>query len=234
MGKFIERLKEKKVFIPLIIALAIFIGLGSWWIVSSRQLKSPQDAISDSDKLISIEIANNSHGEVNLTDFTELLDKDEIEAVYLTQKEREYGSVGIYYIKIKAKEGYYLVQVPPGAGYSILTAEGWSVVDLNNYLYDLSRKIYGRHIAVKVLSAVPKLPPDKTQFIILGVFLVVFVLITFFLIRPGGILGGFGKARTQDMKKPVYFEDVGGIDEALEESKEVAELIKVKWGGKWR
>lgn len=225
------KLREKKVFIPLIVVLVILMAIGTWWFVSSRQADSPDDMIVKNDKLIAKEIYDNYKGEIALSEFKERMEKRDAEhrlkKVYRQYREKEYGSMVKYWVQFAGDDGYYLVHATPGEQVLIDTALGKSAFPLDTELSTGERVFYGQSVYYKLLTTVPRAPFPKEQIYILIGTLLFFSLIFYFIFWRGGLGSGkFGKARTQDIKKPVYFADVGGIDEALEESREVVRMIK--------
>lgn len=231
--KIMKRLREKRVFIPLISLFVILAISGIWWFVSSQSANNPQSLVEKADQLIAVEIAKNFKGEITIDEFKTLLDEHRVEKVYHQYREKGYGSVIEYYIKLKGEKGYYYSQATIGTGYMVPTTLGVAIYPLNDYLAQGAWILFGDEIEFKLLTTTPSVPTDKTMLLIMGVSLLVFILLIWLL---GGRLmrgnGGFTKAQQQEVKKAVYFADVGGVDEALEESKEVVEMIKAQGDGK--
>lgn len=227
--------KKNIVFIIIVITFILAAGgFSSWWFILSKQIPSPEDTTFQDDKLIAEGIAKNFMGTIILSDFKERLEKHEIEKVYRQNPTRVSGIV-IYYIKFKGENGYYLVKATTNEQVYVDTPLGKGPTLLDLQLSAGERLIYGIDISHDILTTVPRIPFDKNMIIFILIFVVVIVLVSWLLfgrMMRGGGLGGFGKANTPEMKKTVYFEDVGGVDEALEESKEVIELIRAKWGVK--
>ncbi|MBI2450347.1 MAG: ATP-dependent zinc metalloprotease FtsH [Candidatus Nealsonbacteria bacterium] len=231
-----KKFNRRRFLILILIFLSILVilaGFGIWRFNSSQQTGGPTDTARSSDELIAEEIANKYNGEINITKFKRLLDKDEVGTVYFQNKDTEWGTVVLYFIKLRGEKGYYLAQATPGTGYALIGELGNVViVPLNDYLSDISSKVYNRQIDFKLISATPKLPFDKNQLIIqlaVAFIILIAVVLAIWLLwgrMARGGLGGFNKLRKREVKATVTFDEIAGIDEAKNELREVVDFLK--------
>ncbi|MBI2626271.1 MAG: hypothetical protein HYW69_01615 [Candidatus Nealsonbacteria bacterium] len=224
-----QKISRKKLILLISIVSLLIIGLviSIIWL-KSRKTESTTEVLQKEYEISFVtNVLPHVKNIISLEEFDNLVLENKVMEAYRQFRKEESVTIIYYFINIKdqPKDEYYLSYVP--SNHSFIVPVGLSMIyfDPATYLIQNNKA---------PVWTIPTSPMQPQRDWLTSVFIPIFVVIILvggliFLLFYGFGRNKFTKVQLQEAKKPVYFPDAGGVDEAIEESREVAEIIRAKW-----